>query len=459
LLSLYIETGKTFDIRSIGGTAGDTKRMTLMSTANGVDALFNNGTFNARQSTVTFNTSGAQAIGGTSVTTFYDLSINNSSNITLNRAANVSDYLSMVSGKLITTNTNILTCGSAANASLGTTTSYVDGPMVHTVASAIMSTKIFPIGKGVAYRAAVLSVTHSNATPVTYRFEVYNSPASSLPFSYPPTIATVSHVRYIKSTRQPVNNFVSGRIQMYYDVDDVVADKTTLAVAHDDGVSAWVNLGGTATANWTGNITSGLFTAFIGYFALANPPGGGNPLPIELTTFTASLNNKRVDVKWTTESEINNDFFTIERSTDNETYTPIGTVDGAGNSTLVHNYSFTDISPVAGISYYRLVQTDFDGHTERFSASVINNKSTGSITLYPNPATSGKIHISGEDLIVYSTITVQDITGKIIPSTTTLKENGTIDLEISDAYTKKGGIFIVTATDGQKTIRQKLLIN
>ena len=258
LLSLYIETGKTFDIRSIGGATGDTKMITLMGTANGVDAIYNNGTFNARQSNFTFNTSGAQAIGGTSVTTFYDLSINNITNITLNKAANVSHYLSMINGKLITTGTNILTCGSAADASLGTTTSYVDGPMIHTIATASPITKTFPIGKGIAFRAAVLNITHSDASSVTYKAEIFNSPASSLPFAYPPSISNVSHVRYTNIVRQNVNNFTSGTIQMYYNTDDVVADKNTLAVANDDGSATWQNLGGVATANWTGNIISGV---------------------------------------------------------------------------------------------------------------------------------------------------------------------------------------------------------
>ena len=64
LLSLYIDVNKTFDIRSIGGAVGDTKTMTLMATCNGVEAIYNAGTFQQRLSTVTFNTAGAQAIGG-----------------------------------------------------------------------------------------------------------------------------------------------------------------------------------------------------------------------------------------------------------------------------------------------------------------------------------------------------------------------------------------------------------
>jgi hypothetical protein len=459
LLSLYIETSKIFDIRSIAGTSGDSKTMTLMGTTNGVDALYNNGNFNARQSTVTFNTSGAQAIGGTQVTNFYNLSINNINGITLNRAAYVSNYLSMVNGKLNTTSTNILTCGSNANASLGTSTSYVDGPMVHTVASAAASSKTYPIGKGSAFRAVVLTVTHSNATPVTYQSEVFNSPASALPYSYPPTIATVSHVRYTRFIRQNVANFTSGIIQMYYNVDDVVADRNTLVVAQDDGVSMWQNHGGTATANWTGNITSNTFTTFNRFFALANPPGGGNPLPIELSVFSVNLNNKKVDVKWTTESEINNDYFTVERSSDNETFIPISVVDGAGNASTSHNYIFTDAKPLKGISYYRLTQTDFDGTSKTFQSAVVNNESTGSFSVYPNPSTTGKVKLTSDEAINVNNISVQDITGKTIPSETVVRENGTIDLNIDEKYTSKGGIFIITLSDGQKTARQKLLVN
>ena len=459
LLSLYIESGKSFDIRSILGISGDTKTMTLLGTANGTDALYNLGTFIARQSTVTFNTSGAQAIGGSQITSFYNLSVNNANNITLNRSADVTNFLSMVNGKLITTNTNILTCGANANASLGSTTTYVDGPMIHTIASASSINKTYPIGKGVAFRAVVLTITHSNASPVTYQAEIINSTASGLPYTYPPSITKVSNVRYTRFVRQNVSNFSTGRIQMYYNTDDGVTDRNTLAVAHDDGSSMWQNFSGVATANGTGDITSTVFTNFNSYFALANPPGGGNPLPIELSSFSATLKNKNVDIKWTTQSELNNDFFTVERSSDNETYAAIGTIDGAGNSTQVHHYSYTDNNPMKGLSYYRLRQTDFDGQSQHNMPTVINNMGSSLFTIYPNPAKSGKVNLVGDDGSSLKNISVQDITGKIIPAEVTYRENGSIDLQIEDIYSSKGGVFIISATDGSKTFRHKLLIN
>ena len=459
ILSLYIDVNKTFDIRSIGGAVGDSKTMTLMTTCNGVEALYNAGTFQQRLSTVTFNTSGAQAIGGPNTTTFYNLSINNASHITLNKPTNVTNFLTMVNGKLLTTNANVLTCTSTASATIGSSTSYVDGPMVHTVASAALTARTFPVGKGSAYRPVVLTVTHNNALSVTYRAEVNNSPATALPYTYPPTIANVSAVRYTRIIRSSVSNFTSGRIQMYYNTDDVVGDKNTLTVAHDDGVSQWRNIGGTATANWVGNITSGLFTSFNTYFALANPPGGGNALPVSLTSFTAAFEGKSVAVKWTTESEINNDFFTLERSSDNIHYSEVTQVDGAGNSTTSKSYSYTDQQALRGISYYRLKQTDFDGNFEYFPAAVVQNKNKGSFVIYPNPASTSIVHLSGETNLENAVVVVQDITGRTIPATYRTTENGSVEIQIDEYYLKTGAVFFINATDGETVIREKLLIN
>jgi hypothetical protein len=458
LLSLRISTGKIFDIRSIAGTTGDTKTMTLLSTVNGIDALQNDGTFMARQSTVTFNTSGAQAIGGANVTSFYNLSINNASNITLNKPSTVTNYLSMVNGKLMTTNTNVLSCSAAASASLGNSGSYVDGPMVHTVSSTSSITKTYPVGKGIAYRPVVLTVQHSNAFSVAYRAEVFNTPASSLPFSVPPSIANVSNVRYVRFLRQNISNFVSGRIQMYYNTDDGVADKNSLLVAHDDGVSMWQNSGGIATNNWVGSITSNTFTNFHNYFALANPPGGGNPLPVSLSLFKASLINDKVETQWITQAEINNDYFTVERSHDNINFTPLAVVDGSGTTSQTHVYDFTDPHPYKGVSYYRLKQTDFDGTTETYPVCVVNNENGGTFVVYPNPAVSAHVTLSADEALKYSTVIVQDLTGRLIPSTTRPQENGTMELEIDPAYAKPGSVFLINATDGSRSFRQKLFI-
>ena len=460
LLSLYIDANKTFDIRSISGIAGDSKQMTLLGTANGTDAIYNDGTYLARTGNVTFNTSGAQGIGGTVVTTFYNLAINNSNDITLNIAANVSNFLSMVNGKLLTTAVNVLTCQSGANANLGSNTSYVDGPMVHTWATAVSTTKTYPIGKSTSFRPVVLTVQHSNATSVTYRAEIINATAMALPFTLPPTIAGVSNVRYVQFNRQAVANFTNGIIQMYYDVDDGVANKNTLLVAHDDGVSQWQNYGGTATANWTGNITSNLFTNFNSYFSLGNPPGGGNPLPVELSGFNVKAENKNVLVTWTTQSEINSDYFTVERAQDNIHYSPVATIPAHGTTTVMHQYSITDREPFRGTSYYRLKQTDFDGHITYFHPASVFMSDKKEFLVFPNPSNGSSVSLysSGNNLRNYQ-ITVQDLTGKQIPATISTTENqDEMKLSIGELYRHFGSMYIITAINSEEVLKEKLII-
>jgi hypothetical protein len=112
------------------------------------------------------------------------------------------------------------------------------------------------------------------------------------------------------------------------------------------------------------NVAAKSFTWY-GLNSFSNFTGAGNssPLPIQLLSFNAIKNNQQVDCKWSTAIEFNNDYFTIERSDDAFNFYPIAITDGAGNSNTILNYQFTDYNPLNGINYYRLRQTDFDGHS------------------------------------------------------------------------------------------------
>jgi hypothetical protein len=100
--------------------------------------------------------------------------------------------------------------------------------------------------------------------------------------------------------------------------------------------------------------------ALFGAYTLASITAE-NPLPIQLLTFTAEPVGDQVHCAWTTASESNNAFFTVERSRDAWGYDPVGTVPGAGESQATLHYGFIDPEPFEGLSYYRLRQTDFDG--------------------------------------------------------------------------------------------------
>lgn len=98
-------------------------------------------------------------------------------------------------------------------------------------------------------------------------------------------------------------------------------------------------------------------------------------LPVSLLSFDVRLNNKKVDITWSTATEVNNHHFTIERSVNGRDFVAIGTVNGAGTSSTIHHYSFVDYDPFSGISYYRLVQSDIDDRKEYLGIKqVINNK-------------------------------------------------------------------------------------
>lgn len=120
-------------------------------------------------------------------------------------------------------------------------------------------------------------------------------------------------------------------------------------------------------------------------------------LPVELLNFKTILTQERtVNLSWETASEINNDYFTVERSKDGILWEAINKIKGAGNSSRVINYSTFDDKPLSGTSYYRLRQTDNDGSYTYTKASAVmfDNYLQSHVSLFPNP-TSGQITIQG----------------------------------------------------------------
>lgn len=113
-------------------------------------------------------------------------------------------------------------------------------------------------------------------------------------------------------------------------------------------------------------------------------------LPVSLVSYTTRVTSEnQVVVAWTTVSEENNDYFTLERSEDGKNFEVVATVDGAGISAAVLKYSFTDKNPLFGRSYYRLSQTDFDGTSESFELKTVEISSINDLKVFPNPVNRG----------------------------------------------------------------------
>lgn len=134
--------------------------------------------------------------------------------------------------------------------------------------------------------------------------------------------------------------------------------------------------------------------AYVNQVLITLPPCS-TLLPIDLVSFTGNCDTQNIILQWKTETESNNNYFTVERSTNGTSWQIIGTVSGADNSSSQLNYRLTDSAPNKGKSYYRLMQTDFSGNYKYSTIIYVNpceNKSLDLLSIYPNP-TTGKFDL------------------------------------------------------------------
>jgi hypothetical protein len=139
-------------------------------------------------------------------------------------------------------------------------------------------------------------------------------------------------------------------------------------------------------------------------------------LPIELLSFTATAIENEVELSWKTATEINNDYFTIQRSADGLEFTDIARISSGNNGNIIQKYNHVDTRPLPGKSYYRLKQTDLDG-VYKFSdiRKVELDKFQARLTAYPNPVTSGQFSLDFQEALEARTsVVVYDLVGKVI---------------------------------------------
>ncbi|WP_159476557.1 T9SS type A sorting domain-containing protein [Dyadobacter sp. 3J3] len=184
-----------------------------------------------------------------------------------------------------------------------------------------------------------------------------------------------------------------------------------------------VSSGGNATGSG-GSVSYSLGQIFYTSVAVSNgkvsqgvqQPFDSAPLPVTLVSFEAlpmvSENGPKVLISWETTSEINNDFFTVERSVNGITFAEAAQVDVDANSKTLKKYNWTDPFPYPGVSYYRLKQTDLD---QTFAYSTIKAVRINNITntvAYPNPVQS-YLYVSSVKNEIRS-YQIFDLTGKLV---------------------------------------------
>lgn len=191
-----------------------------------------------------------------------------------------------------------------------------------------------------------------------------------------------------------------------------------------------------------------------GDFTLTSNNPNFNVLPITLLSFRAEAKEQRVITNWITASEINNDFFTIERSKDGNQWEIVTELDGAGDSHTELSYSAIDDRPYSGISYYRLLQTDYDGTSTVSEPQAVEIRTSGEFSLDRVYHAQEGLNIIFQATDPFVTIEIFDLLGKRV-HTESLENSGngfgTVFPDLSQ------GAYLIRLSNGHEMATEKFV--
>lgn len=227
----------------------------------------------------------------------------------------------------------------------------------------------------------------------------------------------------------------------------------------------------TSTNKWGDFIPAGTsnFVAGNGYTVTASVSGvnffkawtlanRSQPLPIQLVNWGGTCKGGLVELSWSTASEQDNAFFTVERSDDAVAWTELTRINGAGNSSGLLTYSYTDIAN-KGFAYYRLSQTDIDGTREIFDVIAAGCEADGGIEIV-NAWDDGRdlnVVVSSSFDGVYD-LTLLDAQGKVMTVRPTQVINtGATTLKV-DKGTIATGIYVVQLQNAANLMARRVML-
>lgn len=179
-------------------------------------------------------------------------------------------------------------------------------------------------------------------------------------------------------------------------------------------------------------------------------------LPVELVHFDVIKQGEAAQLDWVTMSEVNNDYFVVERSRDNILYSAVRVLDGQGNSTEATWYSALDENPFPGISYYRLKQVDYDGEFSYSDVKSFTIEHAGKLVVLPTENGNqvnilfNAQHSGAEQLFVY------DFSGRMVFSKNISFMHGfnSVKLDMSDL---SRGMYFLSFAAGEEIYKAKFI--
>lgn len=178
-------------------------------------------------------------------------------------------------------------------------------------------------------------------------------------------------------------------------------------------------------------------------------------LPVELVRFSGRASGAHANLEWITAAERNNDFFTVEHSTDGEIFTEIYRTAGKGNAETLQTYTYTDTQAATGANYYRLKQTDFDGTETYFGVIQVKlSAAEGQPQVYPNPARESiTVQFSAANA-ENTVLEIYNIFGEKVARVSVDGYAENVEIDISGLA--KGTYFVIGKQDG-KLIKQSFI--
>ena len=415
----------------------------------------------------TYNGLTTQNTGDGLPSTVHNLTINNNNNVTLTSNATVSNILTFTTGLVMAAN-DTLTLGTSST-NLGTlnrTTGHIVGYFKRWVGNLNRSNLLFPVGTSSIYNPAVISYATNPTTfgTITSKFVPTSPGISGLPITESGDICINAGYAYWSL----MANNLSGStftLNLYATGFWGITDYTKLHIFRRPSAGSPFALKGTYVLG-TGSIIAPIANRSVlnvfGHFGIFS--GSSNALPIELIYFNTKLNDNHVNLSWSTASELNNDYFTVERSTDGSHFEELHRKQGAGNSTSTLNYTDVDENPLQSYSYYRLKQTDYDGHFTYSEIKTVKNNSKDNedanlkiISVAPNPF--GERFTCSFTLKTVTNVELQlfNSSGQIAYKDMIIPHDGMNQYDFTDEKGLAPGIYFLNLIYNDQKVTQKII--